>query len=359
MRLATVTPVLLLIALLLIVSGCATGEEATTDEPEATGEIAAYLGDEAITLEEVDSFIKADLAQLDQQIYEKRRGTLEQLVSKKLAEREAEARGISTQEYYQLEVASKVIEPTAAEGLAFYEQNKARYKEFQSKSYEELAEPIKQNLMQIKANELQRQLIAGLKETTGFTLVLDAPRVEVATPAGEPAMGAGEDAAVTIVEFSDYECPYCKRAYPEMKKLMDEYGDRVRLVYRDYPLDFHTKARPAAVAARCAGDQGKYWEYHENLMTVVGSLDRTNLVTRGELVGLDINAFNTCLDGGSHDAAVDKAFEDGAALGVTGTPTLFVNGRMMVGVVPYGALKAIVDEELERNQPEEPTDPAS
>jgi protein-disulfide isomerase len=354
MRFVTVTPALLLIALLLAMSGCATGEEPTTEEPTATGEIAAYLGDEAITLEEVDSFIKADLAQLDQQIYEKRRGTLEQLVSKKLAERESEARGITTQEYYQLEVLSKVPEPTDAEGLAFYQANKARYKEFQSKSYEELAEPIRQNIGQIKANELQRQLIAGLKEAAGFKLILDAPRVEVAAPAGEPAMGAGPEAAVTIVEFSDYECPYCKRAYPEMKRLMDEYGDRVRLVYRDYPLDFHTKARPAAVAARCAGDQDKYWEYHENLMTSVGSLDRTDLVTRGENLGLDMMAFNTCLDGGSHDAALDKALEDGAALGVTGTPTMFVNGRMMVGVVPYGALKALVDEELERHQSPQP-----
>jgi protein-disulfide isomerase len=354
MRFATVTPVLLLIVLLLTVSGCATDEEATLDEPAVTGEIAAYLGDEPITLEEVDAFIKGDLAKMEQQKYEARRGTLEQLVSKKLADKEAEARGITTQEYYQLEVASKVTEPTDAEGLAFYQQNKARIKEFQSKSYEELAGPIKNNLMQIKANEIQRNLIANLKEAAGFKLILDAPRVAVQTPAGEPEMGAGAGAAVTIVEFSDYQCPYCKRAYPEITKLMDEYGDRVRLIYRDYPLEIHTNARPAAVAARCAGDQGKYWEYHENLMTTAGSLDRSDLLSRGESVGVDTNEFTLCLDSGAHDAAVETAFTEGAALGVTGTPTLFVNGRMLVGVIPYAALKALVDEELERNQPTEP-----
>ena len=362
MRFATVTPVLLLIALLLTASGCATAEEPATEEPAATGEIAAYLGGEPITLEEVDSFIKAELAQMEQQVYEKRRSTLEQLVSKKLAEKEAEARGITTEEYYQLEVASKVEEPTEAEGRAFYQQNKSRIKDFQSRSYEDLADPIKQNLMQIRANVIQRDLIAGLKAKAKFQLVLDAPRVEVTIPDGEPAMGAGPDAVVTIVEFSDYECPYCKRAYPEMTKLMDEYGDRVRLVYRDYPLDFHAKARPAAVAARCAGDQGKYWEYHTSLMTVAGSLDRTNLASRGEELGLDMTAFNTCLDGNVHDAAVETAFKDGAALGVTGTPTMFINGRMMVGVVPYANLKALVDEELERAAPAEPdasTSPAS
>ncbi len=351
MRFATVTPVLFLIAVLLTVSGCATGEETATEEPAVTGEIAAYLDGEPITLDEVDEFIKGDLIQMKQQVYEKRRGILEQLVSKKLAEKEAEARGITTQEYYQLEVVSKVAEPTSGDGLAFYEQNKARYKDFQTKSYEELAEPIKQNLMQIRANELQRTLIAGLKEKAGFRLVLDAPRVEVTIPAGEPEMGAGAGAPITIVEFSDYQCPYCKRAFPEIDKLMAEYGDRVRLVYRDYPLENHDKARPAAVAARCAGDQGKYWEYHENMMTTAGSLDRSDLLTRGEKVGLDATAFTLCLDSGTHDAAVETAFTDGAALGVSGTPTLFVNGRMMVGVVPYAALKAIVDEELERAEP--------
>lgn len=347
MRFAKLTPVLLLIALLLTLTGCAQ-DDATTEEPAVTGEIAAYLGDEPITLEEVDEFLLGELAQMRQQVYEKRRAVLEQLVSKKLAEREAEARGITTQEYYQLEVASKVTEPTDAEGLAFYEQNKSRFKEFQSQSYEALANPIKQNLMRIKANELQQELVAGLKEKAGFRLILDAPREEVVTPEGEPEKGAGPGAAVTIVEFSDYECPYCKRAYPEMAKFMEEYGDRVRLIYRDYPLDFHTKARPAAAAARCAGDQGKYWEYHKDLMTVAGSLDRTDLATRAEKFELDMNVFNACIDSGVHDEAVETAFTDGAALGVSATPTLFINGRMMVGVLSYAQLKAVVDEELER-----------
>ncbi len=350
MRLATMTPVLLLIALLLFAVGCAPGED-TADAPEATGEIAAYLGDEPITLAEVDDFIKADLTQMRQQIYEKRRSTLEQLVSKKLADQEAEARGITTQEYYQLEVASKVVEPTAEHGMAFYEQNKNRIKEFQTNSYEDMAELIKQNLMNLKANEIQKELIAGLKEKAGFRLVLDAPRVAVTIPPGEPEKGAGADAPVTIVEFSDYECGYCKRGHPEMMKLMAEYGDRVRLVYRDFPLATHAKARPAAVAARCAGDQGKYWEYSDDLMTSAGSLDRTNLLARGEKIDLDTTLFAACLDSGSHDAAVETAFKDGAALGVTGTPTMFVNGRMIVGVKPYELLKALVDEELARAEP--------
>jgi protein-disulfide isomerase len=350
MRFAAVTPVLLLIALLLVAVGCAPGEE-SADAQEVTGEIAAYLGDDPITLEEVDNFIQSDLAQLRQQIYDKRRTTLENLVAKKLADKEAEARGISTQEYYQLEVMSKVGEPSDENILAFYEQNKARIKEFQAKSFEDLAEPIKQNLMKIKANDIQQELIAGLKEKAGFRLILDAPRVDVPTPAGEPEMGAGEGAPVTIVEFSDYECGYCKRAHPEMKKLMAEYGDRVRLIYRDYPLGFHAKARPASVAARCAGDQGKYWEYSDNLMTVAGSMDRTNLIARGEKLGLDMTVFNTCLDSGAHDAAIETAHKDGAALGVTGTPTIFVNGRMLVGVKPYELLKALVDEELARAEP--------
>jgi protein-disulfide isomerase len=277
--------------------------------------------------------------------------TLEQVVATKLTDREAEARGITKQEYFELEVGSQIPETTQEEAMAFYEQNKNRIKDLQGKSFEEMEPAIKNNLRRFKAAEIQQQVLESLKEKAGFRLVLDAPRVEVPIPAGEPEKGAGPGAPVTIVEFSDYECGYCKRAYPDMIQLMEEYSDKVRLVYRDYPLNFHAKARPAAVAARCAGDQGKYWEYSDDLMRVAGSMDRTDLISRGEKVGLDMTAFNACLDSGKHDEAIETALEDGAALGVTGTPTMFVNGRMIVGVQSYPKLKALVEEELSRQEP--------
>ena len=110
-------------------------------------------------------------------------------------------------------------------------------------------------------------------------------------------------------------------------------------MFRDYPLDFHPRAVPAGSAARCAGDQGKYWEYHEDLLSVDGDLSDADLQARAERVGLDMEAFATCRDSGSHDAVVQTAFQDGQALGVTGTPFFFINGRMLVGAQPYEELK--------------------
>ena len=201
--------------------------------------------------------------------------------------------------------------------------------------------------MRIKANELQQELIAGLKEKAGFRLILDAPREEVVTPEGEPEMGAGPGAAVTIVEFSDYECPYCKRAYPEMAKFMDEYGDRVRLIYRDYPLDFHNEAVPAARAARCAGEQGRFWDFHRSLMTEKGTLDDADLEARAAGLDLDAAEFARCVASDRYDEAIQAEFDLGSDVGVTGTPAYFINGRMVSGAQPFPTFAEIIDAELE------------
>jgi protein-disulfide isomerase len=342
---------LLLIALVFAAPGCNSGseEEVTGATAESQELIAAYLGDEPITQEEVDNTIISVLAKARQNMYDQRRAALEQIVANKLAAAEASSRGITTQEFYEAEVISQIGDASDEEVKEFYEKNKARIKEFQTMPYEQLVGPIRNNIKQMKANAVRDEMIAQLKKRAGFRLIMEPPRAEVTVPDGEPTRGAA-DAVVTIVEFSDYECGYCKRAHPVVEKIMAEFGDRVRFVYRDYPLDnLHPKARPAAVAARCAGDQEKYWDYNKHIMENAGSLDRTNLVTRAEALGLDMNLFNTCLDSGKYDAAIETALVDGAALGVTGTPTFFINGRMMVGIAPYELMKTIIEEELARN----------
>jgi len=350
MRCTSPAVFLLLIFLVFAASGCNSGgDEDVAGATAASQEpIAAWLGGEPITQEEVDRTIVSDLAKLTQSIYDQRRVALEQIVANKLAAAEASSRGMTTQEFYEAEVISRVGDASEEEIKEFYERNKTRIKEFQTMSYDELVEPIRNNIKQMKANALRDEMISRLKARAGFRLIMDPPRADVPIPDGEPTRGPA-DAVVTIVEFSDYECGYCKRAHPVIEKIMAEFGDQVRLVYRDYPLDSHPKARPAAVAARCAGDQDKYWEYNKHIMENAGSLDRTNLVTRAETVGLDMNQFNTCLDSGKYDPVVETSFVEGAALGVTGTPTFFINGRMMVGVFPYEKMKAVIEEELARN----------
>src|SRR5262249_27773904 len=165
---------------------------------------------------------------------------------------------------------------------------------------------------------------------------------------GGRAGGGAEKAPVTIIAFSDYQCPYCKRAHATVEQVMKTYGDKVKLVYRDYPLPFHENARPAALAAACANAQGKFWEFHQKLWGA-SDLSTANLKAMAGEVGLDQKKFDECLDKQEFKAVIEKDIADGAAVGVTGTPAFFINGRMLSGAQPFEKFKQVIDEELARS----------
>lgn len=168
------------------------------------------------------------------------------------------------------------------------------------------------------------------------------------------AVKGTKDAKVTIVEFSEYQCPFCKRYVDETYvKIMAEYGDRIRYIFRDYPLPFHQHGQNTAQSARCAGEQGKYWEYHDKLFenqAVWSSLKdakETLLGYAGEL-GLNNNQFNDCLTSGKYAQAIKDDFALGQKIGVNGTPTFFINGTKLVGAQPFEKFKVIIEEELNK-----------
>jgi protein-disulfide isomerase len=156
------------------------------------------------------------------------------------------------------------------------------------------------------------------------------------------------DAPITIVEWSDYQCPFCKRAHPTIEQVLTEYKDKVRFIYLDYPLPFHQMAMPAAQAVHCAEDQGKFWEYHKSLFETAGDLSTADLTKRAADLGLDGPAFQACTDSKKHDDLIKKNYDDGAALGVTGTPAFFINGRMLVGAQPIEEFRELINDELSR-----------
>ncbi len=163
----------------------------------------------------------------------------------------------------------------------------------------------------------------------------------------DPARGP-EDAAVTIIEFSDFQCPYCGRFFQQtLPQLMAQYGDRVRFVYRDFPLDqIHPNARNAAIAAECADDQGKFWEYHDVLFSNQQALGVADLKRYAEQLGLDVAAFSQCLDSQKYNDEVNADLRDGLQAGVTGTPTFFINGRRVVGAQPLQTFQTLIDQAL-------------
>ncbi|MBI2579631.1 MAG: DsbA family protein [Candidatus Aenigmarchaeota archaeon] len=173
-------------------------------------------------------------------------------------------------------------------------------------------------------------------------------------PAGDAPVLGDSNAKVTIIEYSDYECPFCGRFYTQTEGLLrSEYIDtgKAKLVYKDFPLSsIHPTAQKAAEAARCAGEQGKYWEMHDLLFEKQDEwapLGAAKLRDYATGLGLDAAAYNSCLDTGKYASAVQKDFNEGSSFGVSGTPSFFINGFQIVGAQPYSVFKQIIDQELQ------------
>ena len=163
----------------------------------------------------------------------------------------------------------------------------------------------------------------------------------------DPSMGPA-NAPVTIVEFSDFQCPYCKLSLPTIKEILAKYPGKVKVVYRDYPGPNHPHAQQAAEAAQCAGDQGKFWEYHDSLFDRQAPGTGWNFIELAKEIGLNQDAFATCLNTGRYREEVAKDLHDGFKLGVTSTPTFFINGRPLVGAKPFAEFQAVIDRLLKQ-----------
>jgi protein-disulfide isomerase len=316
--------------------------------PEAAGKNApvARIGGVVVTADELDKSIRAELAELDQKTYELRKQALDALIDKRLIDQKAAAAGKESKDFMRGEILPKVPEPKEEEARALYEGAKAA-KQTEA-PYDQVKAQIFNILKQKKAEEVFRQYIEQLRAEAKVEVLLPPylpAKVEVA--ATGPSKGP-EGAPITIVEFSDFQCPFCARAEPTVKDLLDleKYKGKIRLVFRDYPLDFHKLAPKAAEAAHCAGDQGKYWEMHGKLFAATPKLEVTDLKAYARDLKLEGDRFDKCLDSGDKAKVVQEHFQAGKDAGVNGTPAFFINGRLISGAQPLEAFKTIIDAEL-------------
>lgn len=316
---------------------------AAADRPAAAG-VVAYVGDVAITEDELDQAAAGQLMRIRMQEYDVRSGVLDSLIQKMVLEKEAQARGVSVPQLLQSEIEDKVPAPTPEEIDRTYEALKPR---LGNRTKEEAMPDLERQVRAQKANSVRAAYIQGLADKANVRILLDPPRVQVRYPSDAPALGP-EGAPVTIVEYSDYQCGFCRRAHPTVERILKEYDGKVRFVYRDYPLNFHPRATPSAVAARCAGEQGKFWEYHNHLMEQPGDLSDADLDKRAQSLSLDMAAFKSCYESKRYNDVIQAAFMEGQAVGVTGTPAFFVNGRMISGAQPFENFKTVIDDELSR-----------
>lgn len=164
----------------------------------------------------------------------------------------------------------------------------------------------------------------------------------------EEHIRGNHNAPIVIVEFSDFQCPYCRAVQPALNQLLTEYPDDVKLIYRHFPLPSHQYAMKAAEASECAANQGKFWEYHDMLFQNQERLDVNSLKSYAKQLGLNTTSFNACLDSGAMQQRIEIIVKNGAEKGVTGTPTFLINDKMLSGNQPYSVFKTSVDEELKK-----------
>jgi protein-disulfide isomerase len=318
---------------------------APTSPPAAAGPLAEVNG-EPITAEEVERALGARLSHLEEQIYDLRKQQLEAMITDRLLAQEAARRGIDVAALLDAEVRAKVEVVTDAEIDTLYRANKARLRGDE----DSLRQSIRTHLEERKTAARKREFVASLRQPATVVVHLRPPpvtRVTVSTD-GAPSRGARE-APVILVEFSDFHCPFCKRAQATLKRVLDKYPGKVRHVFRDFPMDsLHPDARRAAEAARCAQDQGKFWEFHDVLFANAPSSSTADLRRYAERVGLDVTTFEGCLSAGGHRATVQRDVDEGERLGVSGTPAFFINGRPLHGAQPLDAFARMIEEELAR-----------
>ena len=322
---------------------------APAQQPEA-GAPAARIGDRTVTTTELDerwrAMDAAGQAETMQKLYDGRRGALDAMVAEMLIGEKAKEQGLSADAYVESEISKRVKPVTDAEVVSFYQAN---INQMNGRPLDQMAPLINRFLAEQRETEARQALVAELRRSGPEVRVLfDAPRRDIALASTDPSLG-DPSAPVTIVEFSDFQCPFCRQVAPTLKQVRDKYGDKVRIVWKDFPLtQIHPEAFKAAEAAHCAGDQGRFWEYHDRLFANQEALEPDSLKSYASNLGLDVAAFTTCLDSSKHGPRVGEGVSQGTRLGVNSTPTVYVNGRMLSGAQPLETFSALIEEELSR-----------
>lgn len=338
---------ILLAAAFMVWTGCERQVPESKAPPTAAApapadqEVVAMVDGIPVSADELEDSAKAQLQKFRAQVYQVKKGALDGLIADKLIEKAASKDGMSKEEYVAENVDAKVDPPTEEEIKAFYDQQKGRMRA----PFEEMRERIADYLKGTRRNEKMQALVASLREKADVKIMLEPPRTEVSLDNAAHVIGDG-DAQIVLVEFSDYQCPYSKRAQSTVSQVLDEYKGKVRYAFFDFPLSFHKDAMKAHEAARCAGEQGQYAAYKQKIFDNQAKLGVEELKEYAKEIGLDTESFDSCLETGKSAAAVQQSIQKGSGAGVSGTPAFFVNGIMISGAQPLKSFQEIIDAEL-------------
>ena len=309
--------------------------------PAPPDEVVARAGNRAFTAAEVEAAAARQNIEVATRAHEARLQAARDLVDAELLRQEAERRGTTVEALLKAEVDDKAS-PVRDWDVATYRA--ARKAEFEGRPE---ADAMAEASRRVRAERVAQRRFGFLNELRariGTSITMTPPRVPVET-AGSASRGP-DNAPVTIVEFSEFQCPFCRRVAPTVREIEARYRGRVRLVFRHFPLARHKEAPKAAEAAECAREQGRFWEMHDVLFENAERLSVADLKQHARTAGVEGAAFDACLDSGRHEARVRKDLADAQSYGASGTPMFFVNGRLVSGAQPYAVFARVIDEEL-------------
>ena len=299
--------------------------------------VVAEIAGRKVTTDELEEKEAGKLLQAKYKYYVAERDALEQFIDDQLLEMQAKKEGVTLDELFKRHVSSSVQEPTEDQLRFYYEGVQT------DESYESARSHIIDTVHQLRIKKARDAYVAELRGQYGVVVELSQPSAHVEV--GNAQRLGPENAPVQIVEFADYECPYCQKVNEDLARLRDQFGSQVSVVYKDFPLPMHPLAAKAAEAAQCAGVQGKFWEYHDALFQTK-RLQMSDLKQQAVALKLDTASFDKCLESGEQAAFVKKSSQEGQRLGLQGTPSFFINGHFMSGAVGYMKLRETVLQEL-------------
>lgn len=309
------------------------GRVAAQNDPS----VVAEVGGVKVTMADLEQEESAKLLSAHYQYYQAETKALNELIDKKLIEQKAKAEHFTVEQLLDREVNSQVKDPTEDQMKVYYEGLETE------QPYESVRAKILEKIRQLRTDKARAAYVRTLRAQITVYIALAPPRANVDTE--NAVMTGPEKAQVTLVEFADYECPYCQKVAADVKKLAADYGDKVAFTYKDFPLPMHSRAEKAAEATRCASKQNKYWEFHDEIFRSK-ELDVDQLKAQARALKLDGDQFDKCLDTGEEAAAVEKDRREGNRLGINGTPSFFINGHYLSGALDYAALRQVVEQQL-------------
>lgn len=307
--------------------------------------VAAKMGDVVITEAELNDGIEAEIYEAEQKVYDVKYNRLRAVVMQKLMDKDPNKKGLSNDEY---------LEKYIAKGIKVSEQDIDAFIKKQQIPQEHLnpmvREKIKGYLEMEKRKEAMDKWLGQQTAKTPVEVYITKPRrPSFDVKVGDAPVTGNKNAKVTIVEFSDFQCPFCSKGAQVVTDLKKKYGDKIQVAFKNFPLPFHNQAEGAAVAALCANEQSAelFWKMHDGMFAAQDALDLDSLKKLAKKLGAKPE-FDACLDSNKYLAKVKADMEEGKALKVKSTPTFFVNGQMINGAQPIEAFSEIIDEELAR-----------